>query len=121
MGVRPLVPAVAGLLLAGSLTACSGPAELTGPDPDEAADALAGALASGDFGEVALAGEQTTAQVGADYAAVIEGMGDLTPTVTAGEVEEQDGQATATLAWMWPVAGDEWSYTTPVTLTEADD
>ncbi len=119
--MRSLVSVVAAALFASSLVACSGAEELAGSDPDEAADALAAALASGDFGEVALAGEQTAAEVGADYAEVVEGMGGLTPTVRAGDVQESDGQATATLAWMWPVGGEEWSYTTSATLTEADD
>ncbi len=121
--MRSLVPIAAALLVATSLMGCDAAKEAAdpGPDPDQAADALAAAMVSGDFTDVALAGGQTPSEVGADYAAVVKGMGDLEPTVTAGGVEEDGDAATATLAWVWPIAGDEWSYTTDVDLTKADD
>jgi hypothetical protein len=119
--VRSLLSAAVLVLATGSLVACDAAEKVSGPDPGEAADTLAAALASGDFTEVALAGEQTAQQVGADYRAVVEGMGDLTPTVTAGAVQEEGDAASATLAWTWPVGGEEWSYTTDVALTKATD
>ena len=45
--------ATAGALAAGLLGGCDPAAKLTGPDPQEAADTLATALSSGDFGKVA--------------------------------------------------------------------
>jgi len=119
--VRFLRPAVAGLLALGFLTACDAADKVTGPDPDDAADTLAAALVSGDFGAVALASGQTIDEVATDYAAVVKGMGDVTPKVSAGDVQEDGDSATATLAWMWPVGGDEWSYTSPVTMTKVGD
>jgi cell division protein FtsI/penicillin-binding protein 2 len=125
VGVRSLVSIAAAVLAATALVGCDAAEKVTGPDPDKAADALASALASGSFADVAFTGDQTPEQVGADYTAVVEGLADslgsLTPTVTAGGVTEDGDKATATLAWVWPVAGDEWSYTTDVELTKADD
>jgi hypothetical protein len=119
-----LAAATAVLVLATTgLSACDAVSKDDGPDPDEAAAALATALAYGTFADVDFAG--TTAQdVTADYAAVVEGMGDVTPTVSAGEVDEAedaDGTATTTLTWTWPVGGKEWTYTTKAELTEAGD
>jgi cell division protein FtsI/penicillin-binding protein 2 len=119
--VRSLLPAAAGLLLLGALTACDAADKVTGPDPDDAADTLADALVTGDFGDVALTSGQTVDEVATDYANVVEGMGDLTPAVSAGDVEEDGDTATATLAWMWPVGGEEWSYTAPVTMTKVGE
>ncbi|GEP39958.1 cell division protein FtsI [Nocardioides psychrotolerans] len=85
-----------------------------GPAPDEAAVALASALVSGELADVPFF-EQTSQQVSADYTEVVEGMGDLQPTVEAGEVDivsEGGGdRAVATLTWSWPVLeGTEWTY-----------
>src|SRR3954454_17420400 len=116
-----LAAAVAALVLGtAALTACDAGKEATGPDPQDAADALAAALASGDFGDAAPA-ERTPEETAAAYADVVEGMGDVRPVVTAGEVDETDGTATAALAWTWPLAGDEWSYTTDARLTETGE
>jgi cell division protein FtsI/penicillin-binding protein 2 len=122
-GVRSLLSIVALTLAASSLVACSGSDEDAGPDPDEAADGLAAAFVSGDFTGVAFDGDHDAAGVGDEYAEVVDGMGDLTPTVTAGDVREGEAgdSATATLAWTWPVGGEEWSYTTEVDLDLADD
>ena len=115
--MRSLIP-LAALVVA--LTACNPADTVTGPDPSAAAAALADALGSGDFAEVAFT-DSTPEDVAKEYQKVTEGMGDAEPVVTAGEVDEGDGTATATLSWTWPVAGEEWTYTTDVDLTEADD
>ncbi|ABL84095.1 penicillin-binding protein, transpeptidase [Nocardioides sp. JS614] len=124
-GMRPsrrLPLATLALLLVGSaLVGCDAAEKVTGPDPDEAAAALAEALVSGDFGAVAFT-EGAAADVGAEYAKVVEGMGEVTPAVTATGTDESDaGAATATLSWTWSLAGEEWSYTTQAPLTEAAD
>ena len=119
---RRLSLATASLLLAvAALAGCDAAEKVTGPDPDEAAGALAAALVSGDFADVAFT-EGTPEDVAAEYAKVVEGMGEATPAVEAtGTDETDDGAATATLAWTWPVGGQEWSYTTEASLTEAED
>ncbi|HEU4812442.1 MAG TPA: penicillin-binding transpeptidase domain-containing protein [Nocardioides sp.] len=104
----------------GVLAGCDSVDEITGPDPADAADGLATALASGRFTGVAFV-DGTPQQVRKDYAEIVEGMGGLEPTVTAGEVDESGAAATATLAWSWPVAGEEWSYETEAGLTRVDD
>ncbi|WP_028637800.1 penicillin-binding transpeptidase domain-containing protein [Nocardioides sp. URHA0032] len=103
-----------------ALTACNPSDTVTGPDPQEAADTLADALESGDFADVAFT-DSTPDEVTAEYGEVVEGMGELQPVVTAGDVEEGDGTATAPISWTWPVGGDEWTYTTEATMTETDD
>ncbi|WP_036507239.1 penicillin-binding transpeptidase domain-containing protein [Nocardioides sp. URHA0020] len=120
--MRLLVSIAAAVLAASVLVGCDDPTEkVSGPDPDRAADTLAAALVSGDFTEVGFTGDQTPTQVAADYDAVVSGLGDLKPSVTAGGVQESGDTATATLAWVWPISDDEWSYTTDVELTKVDD
>lgn len=117
---RRLSLAAAGLVLAAAgLAACDAAEQVTGPDPDEAADVLAAALASGDFGEVVFT-EGRPEDVAAEYAKVVDGMGEATPAVEATGTEASGGgTATATLSWTWPLGGEEWSYTTQAPLTEA--
>jgi cell division protein FtsI/penicillin-binding protein 2 len=121
--VRSLISVVALTLATSSLVACSGSGEDSGPDPEEAADALAEAFVSGDFTDVAVADDRDPAGVADEYAEVVDGMGDLTPTVSAGDVQEgeEGDSATATLAWTWPVGGEEWSYTTEAEMGLVDD
>lgn len=116
---RRLSLATAALVIASiALAACDAADKVTDPDPDpdEAATALAAALVSGDFGDVAFT-DETPEDVAAEYAKVVEGMGDLTPAVTAGDTTDK----AATLTWTWPIAGEEWTYTTQAPLTLAHD
>lgn len=111
------------LLVAGALAGCTSdddPTSEDGPDPAVVADALAAALASGDFTDVPLA-ELTAEEVAADRAKVVEGLGDITPVVVAADPETNGDTATVALRWTWPVAGDEWTYTSDATLTNVDD
>jgi len=121
VGVRLLVSIAALALTATALAGCDAKDAVTGPNPDKAADALAAALATGDFRDVAFTDDELPTAVDDDYAEVVDGLGDLTPTVSAGGVTEDGDTATATLAWVWPIAGGEWSYTTDLRLTKADD
>ena len=118
--MRSLLPAAALVLVAATLTACDAAAPITGPDPQDTADALAAGLQSGDLGDVTFSGG-TPEEAAADLEKVLDGMGEAEPVVEAGEVEEADGTATTQLRWSWPLAGDEWSYATDVELTEGDD
>lgn len=108
------------ILLAG----CSSPGGSDEQDPeapDAEVTALAEALAAGEFTGVAFT-EGTAADVAADYTETVEGLGGLTPTVEAGDVEVDGETATATLSWSWPVTGeDQWAYDSEATLTRADD
>ena len=117
---RRLGGVLAAVVLTGSLASCDAVAEVSGPDPQDAAGRLAGALASGSFAEVGFT-DTTPADVTEAYDEVVGGMGGLEPSVSAGEVDESGETATAPLTWTWPVAGDEWTYDTEATLTRVDD
>ncbi|HEY0186947.1 MAG TPA: penicillin-binding transpeptidase domain-containing protein [Cellulomonas sp.] len=100
------------------LAACS-----SAPPEDQAlADALAAALASGDFTDVPLDGataDEATAQRAATYAE----LDPWTPAVSAGTVaEEKDGTVTVDLSFVWDVdsSGTDWTYTTHATLAQED-
>jgi hypothetical protein len=127
---RRVLVQMTGLFLAlTSLTACTGddastPAESGDvSSPDGAAQTLADALASGDFGDVGFTTPDPAA-VSEEYAAVVEGLEDLTPTVTLADVSEPSGDpatATATYDWTWPLGPDGWQYSSQATLTQTDD
>ncbi len=104
------------------LVGCSGDQDEEESKAEGAADKLAAALEAGDFGDVDLSGS-TTKEVRKDYAATVEGMSGREPTVTVKKVEvAEDGDAaTATLAWTWPVAEQEWSYESEAELTGSGD
>ncbi|MGZ5405254.1 MAG: penicillin-binding transpeptidase domain-containing protein, partial [Nocardioides sp.] len=115
--MRRTLPLCALLLL----TSCSNPLDPdSGPDPEPVATALAEGLASGDLTDVSFTGDAAAAQ---DYDAIVEGMGEIAPTVSVAEVsepDEPDGTATATVGWSWPVSAQDWTYTTEATLTLVD-
>ncbi|HTW16080.1 MAG TPA: penicillin-binding transpeptidase domain-containing protein [Nocardioides sp.] len=118
----PLQVPAAVLLVAGLLSSCdqvSG--RLSDPEPDQAAADLATGLAGGDLSAVTFSGT-TAAEATAAYAAVVEGLGDLEPTVTLDDVASaSDGASTATLAWSWPVGAAPWEYTSEAPLELVDD
>ena len=94
MRPRQVLVQLAGLSLAlTSLTACSGDDARTPPQsgdissPDGAAQTLADALASGDFGDVGFGSTEPTA-VTEEYATIVEGLEDLTPTVILADLSE---------------------------------
>ena len=114
---------ISALVLGGGALGCDSVDQVTGPDPADAAAALATALSSGRFTDVGFV-DGTPQQVRKDYAGIVEGMGDVQPTVTVGEVDEsgaESGRATAPLSWTWPVAGEEWSYESSAELSRVDD
>jgi hypothetical protein len=109
MGARRIA-ALTTVLLAGTLTGCSGSDdEPEVPDPEQAVTALAAALESGDFSEVPLAGTSTRA-VTRSFEQTVEGMGEVEPTLEVVDVVQGDGAATATLGWYWPLGAQQWDY-----------
>ncbi len=117
--MRRLSAAVVLVAVAG-LTACDPAETVSGPDPDEAAAALASALSSGDFSGVEFTNKAPD-EVATEYAEVVDAMGDVEPSVTADGTDTSDGSGTVVLSWSWPVAGREWTYTSEADLTEAGD
>ena len=124
MRVRRFLALLTAVAVVATTAACTGDDSSQPPEsgditsPDAAAQTLADALASGDFGQVGfIAGEP--ADVTEEYAAVVEGLADLTPTVGLADVSEPSGDpatATATFDWTWPIGPDGWMYTTEATL-----
>lgn len=132
MDTRSARTAAAGtaLGLLGLLAGCTTPAGDDGPDLAAAtavAERAVAGLAVTDLAGVPLAGAADPAAVTAATAAlteVVDGMGDLEPTVTLVEgsvevVEEpSDGpvRAAATVRWSWPLPGGPWAYDTRLRL-----
>ena len=129
-GVRPwgrgmMRSAVALLVLTmvGSVAACSS----STPSIEDAATALATALAARDLGAVPLSGA-SGAEATAQIATATEGLGEATPTVTVATVseavEDDDGVLTATadLDFSWDLgAAEAWTYTTTAHLDLVED
>lgn len=107
-------------IVAALLALVAGAAGCT-PDPAPAlaraaADAAAGALASG-----TAPADVFTTDAGdppADLAAILRGLGDLRPRVEVGTVLTASGRGSAVLAWTWEVHAGKapWTYTTPLRL-----
>jgi cell division protein FtsI/penicillin-binding protein 2 len=112
MSRTPAAAAVLTLLLAAG---CS--EQASAPDPAPTAEGLAEGLASGD-----LTGVRLDDPAGADeeYAAIVDGLGELEPAVTVEDVAEHDRTATVTLGWSWAVSEQDWSYTSEATLVLVD-
>ncbi|TIC82847.1 penicillin-binding transpeptidase domain-containing protein [Nocardioides sp. GY 10127] len=120
---RPLaLAACLTLALVGPLAGCSllgGDPDL--PDADAAASALATALARERLGDGLVDGSAKTATK--DLRAVVDGMGDVEPTVDVADVEVSGSESSAdepsaavTLTWTWPLDTGDWSYTSTATL-----
>lgn len=95
----------------GTLTSCS-----SGPDPHPVAETVATAFASGNFAAAPFAQPKVVA---ADYNSIVAGMNGLAHTVTVTKISTHDKQATATLAWRWPLGAQPWAYTTSLTLMQS--
>ena len=125
MGAHRIAAATAaGVLVVGLLAACdAGGDDSDGPDPADTAEALGTALASGEFTGVEFT-DVTADAVSTQYAQLVEGLGEVTPTVEVGEVTEsgESGEsATAALAWTWPLGEQEWAYAAEATMRKVDD
>jgi hypothetical protein len=117
-----------GLVLAASVGACT---EQGPPSPDQAAEALAQALTSGDFNTVPLQGA-SGAEAGEAWETATSGLSPLEPTyeLQSARIEEgedskaEESRATAQLEVEWRDPGDEdpvWSYTTTAALELVED
>ncbi len=113
------VVVVAGLVV--TLGACSGGSD----DGQDTADALAAAIASGDFADVPLEGA-SAAEAGEQRAAAYDGLDPWAPAVTAGDVQpaaDDEDAATVELAFTWDVdsSDQDWTYTTHASLVRVED
>ena len=118
VGLRAVVPAVAGSVLLALLlvlSACSIPG--LGPDPDEAADELAAGLSSGDLDQVGFT--DSAGQASAAYQKIAGGLGKAKVSVKKVSTDGDDG--TVTLTWRRPVGSRTWSYDTRASMQRGDD
>ncbi|HET6667261.1 MAG TPA: penicillin-binding transpeptidase domain-containing protein [Intrasporangium sp.] len=120
MPAPPSSPIVTGLLVVALLTGCEAAENVGGPDPDDAAAALATALGSGDFQAVTFT-DATADEAKRAYAKVTEGMGEVEPAVEVAGVEDAGDTATAQLAWSWPLGDHRWAYRAEASLRLVDD
>lgn len=117
--------AALGALLAlgiGTLTACAAGV----PDARPAADALADALASGDFSAVPLTADAPApTELAATRAEVVEGLGASVPSVEVGDVTVAEDETSATarldVEWDLPWVDDDWSYDVTAQLVRDED
>lgn len=107
--------AVLALAVSLALSGC----QLLGGDegPEPALDSLAGGLSSGDLSAVPFDATDASEQ----YAAVVEGLGEVEPSVEVAEPVVTDDTATAELTWSWELDGQPWTYVTTADLARVDD
>jgi cell division protein FtsI/penicillin-binding protein 2/type II secretory pathway pseudopilin PulG len=84
-----------------------------------AAESFAAAAGSGEMSGAVATSEGAAAQE--DYAAIVAGLGGVTPTVEVLGVTRSEQTATSRLAWTWPFGPDGWVYETSVELSGSDD
>ncbi|AXT85164.1 penicillin-binding protein [Aeromicrobium sp. A1-2] len=111
---RTFAAACAAIVTGALLTACSSGRA----DPRNAAEILAEGLTTQDLSQVVTAQGGRVSQ--ADFKRIVEGMGGARAKVTVGEIEQDGDRATATLQTTWAFKGDDWSYSTPATLSYAE-
>ena len=119
---RTPVSVLAAAALAFTLVSCSGEK----PAPDDAAASLARGLAEADVSGSAFT-DGTPAQVNDELRALMADMGPVHPQVSVAGIDEDpddDGAATARLAYAWDVNADstpDWSYESTVQLRRGED
>lgn len=109
------------LALVAALAACSGGSD----DRQRTADALADAIASGDFADVPLDGA-TAAEAAEVRTTAYEGLDPWQPEVVAGDVvaaADDDAAASVELTFTWDVGSSagSWTYSTHANLARVDD
>ncbi|MCC2333723.1 penicillin-binding transpeptidase domain-containing protein [Cellulomonas wangsupingiae] len=96
------------------------------PDARPAAEALAAALASGEFTDVPFTADAPPpAEVAAVRTAVVEGLGGSTATVEVGDVTLAEDEKTATagldVTWDLPGTDADWTYSATAKLVRDDE
>src|SRR5687767_7663811 len=107
--------AVLALAASLALTGCQLLGDDEGPEPT--LDLLESGLASGDLSTV----EFDVPDPSAAYAAVVDGLGDVDPSVEVAEPSVTDDTATAQVTWNWELDGQPWTYVTSADLTRVED
>jgi cell division protein FtsI/penicillin-binding protein 2 len=111
-----LALALVGLVLGGSLVACSdGRAGAAG-----AAEQLASAVSALDVGAVAFEGKDSGA-ANDQLKEIFQGLDPDKPAVQAGELTFESDTATFPLNYTWKVGAEEWKYNVPAQLKKSGD
>lgn len=113
--VKRIGACLTGLALTAGLVGCGG-----GADATPAAEAMAGALASGTFDGVPLA-NATPSEVGDAVEEMTRGMAEASRTVKLVDIDrtgdDDTREATFEVSWTLTEAGDEWTYSTTALLS----
>jgi cell division protein FtsI/penicillin-binding protein 2 len=120
---RPRAAALT-LVLALAVAGCTGDSrddgESDGPDPQDAATALASGLTAADLSKVAFTPDTaTTAQ--ASYDRIVQELDTGTLRVDTAGVKQTGTTAVATLHWTWDLTAATWEYDAQAQLTLADE
>jgi len=86
-----------------------------GEAPGATADQLAAALTDKDVAEIPW--QQSDKMVDLDK--LLGGLSEIPAEVDVADVDEENGTATATLAWTWELDGSTWTYDSTAELVEA--
>ena len=101
-------------LLSAALTSCDSGSQAAAK---AAADQVSKALSSLDVSQAPLKGTDAAAAQG-QLKAIVAGLGDVKPTVSAGEANTSNGSTTVPLDFKWQLSGREWHYTTTARVAQ---
>lgn len=108
---------LAAALMGAGLTSCDDGRQAAAK---QAGTQLAAALAARDIGGVPMQGKEPAAAQ-TQLEAALRGLGDVKPSVTAGEPKVDGDKAAVPLSYDWRLAGQEWTYTTTAQLNRSGD
>jgi cell division protein FtsI/penicillin-binding protein 2 len=112
--IRTAALVVSVTLLSAVLTSCDDGSKAAA---EQAAGQFAGAIASLDVSKAPILGTDPTAAQN-QFKAVVDGLGDVKPKVSAGQASTNNGTTTVPLNYTWDLAGQEWKYTTTAQVAQ---
>lgn len=115
--LRTVSLALSAALLLAALTSCDNGSQAAAKS---AADQVSKALSSLDLSQAPLSGTDPGAAQN-QLKAIVAGLGDGKPTVTAGQATTSNGTTTVPLDYRWQLSGREWHYTTTAEVAQSGD
>ncbi|MEA5455531.1 penicillin-binding transpeptidase domain-containing protein [Sinomonas sp. JGH33] len=112
--LRTVTFVLSAALLGAALAACDDGSQAAA---QQAADQLSKALSALDVSQAPITGSDPGAAQ-TQLKAVVEGLGDVRPAVTAGHAATSSGTTTVPLDFRWELAGREWKYTTTAQVAQ---
>ncbi|WP_415855881.1 penicillin-binding transpeptidase domain-containing protein, partial [Sinomonas sp. G460-2] len=104
-------------VLGAALTSCDNGAQAAAK---AAADQVSKALSALDVSQAPLSGTDPAAAQ-TRLKAIVEGLGDVKPSVSAGQATTSNGTTTVPFDFRWKLSGREWTYTTTARLAQNGD